>query len=238
MRRSALRFATASSTERPTGAVILLPEESSEELQALRARSYPFVVADPRLELPSGIPAVSAAHRAGAKAATEHPLGLGHRRIAQICGPRGWAATEERVEGFATALAGAGLLPAEEFLVEGDFHSRSGRAAACKLLDLPRPPTAILAANDHMAFGALQAAAERGLAVPDDLSVIGFDDSELARMVTPELTTVRQPRAELGRTAVSMLMRLIEGQRIEALRIELATQLIVRDSTGRAPARR
>jgi DNA-binding LacI/PurR family transcriptional regulator len=126
---------------------------------------------------------VSAAHRAGAKAATEHLLALGHHRIAQICGPGGWAATEERVEG-------------------------------------------------------LQAAAERGLAVPDHLSVIGFDDSELARMVTPELTTVRQPRAELGRTAVSMLMRLIEGQRIEALRIELATQLIARDSTGPAPARR
>jgi len=129
------------------------------------------------------------------------------------------------------------LLPAEELLAEGDFHSRSGRDGAGKLLDLPRPPTAILASNDHMAFGALQAAAERGLAVPDDLSVIGFDDSELARMVTPTLTTVRQPRAELGRTAVSMLMRLIGGQRIEALRIELATQLIVRESTGRAPAR-
>ena len=108
----------------------------------------------------------------------------------------------------------------------------SGYAAAGRLLDLAERPTAIFASNDNMAVGVLQAARERGLSVPEDLSVVGFDDAEVARSVTPALTTVRQPLAELGRTAVSLLMRLVEGQRVEALRVELATRLVLRDSTS------
>jgi LacI family transcriptional regulator len=213
------------------GAIILLPEESNEELAALQAKGYPFVVADPRVPLGEGIPAVSAAHRAGAKAATDHLLALGHRRVAHISGPRGWAATEERIEGYHAALAAAGVLPSRELLAEGDFEIRGGYAAAQRLLELPEPPTAVLASNDNMAVGALRAARERGLSVPEDLSVVGFDDAEAAQIVTPALTTVRQPLAELGRTAVSLLMRMVERQRVEALRVELATRLVVRDST-------
>jgi LacI family transcriptional regulator, galactose operon repressor len=217
------------------GAIILLPEESNEELAALQSSGYPFVVADPRVQLAEGIPAVSAAHRAGAKAATDHLLALGHRRIAHVSGPRGWAATEERIEGYHAALAAAGVLPSPELVLEGDFESPSGHAAAEIFLSLPEPPTAIFAANDNMAVGALRAARERGLSVPDDLSIVGFDDAELARIVTPALTTVRQPLAELGRTSVSLLMRIIDGQSVEALRVELGTRLVVRSST-RPPA--
>jgi LacI family transcriptional regulator len=220
------------------GAIILLPEETNEELEALQATGYPFVVADPRVPLTDGLPAVSAAHRAGAKAVTDHLLTLGHRRIAHISGPRSWAATEERIEGYHGALAAAGNLPSGELLAEGDFEIAGGYAAACRLLDLREPPTAIFAANDNMAVGALRAARERGLAVPADLSVVGFDDAEIAQSVTPALTTVRQPLGELGRTAVSLLMRLIEGQRVETLRVELATRFVLRDSTGPAPAAR
>ena len=153
-------------------------------------------------------------------------------------GPRGWAATEERIEGFHAALGTVGILPSHELIVEGDFETPTGFAAAGTLLDLRRPPTAIFAANDNMAVGAIQAAAERGLSVPEDLSVVGFDDSDAARIVSPALTTVRQPLAELGRTAVSLLMRLIERQRVEALRVELATRLVIRSSTGAAPRTR
>jgi LacI family transcriptional regulator len=219
------------------GAIILLPEESSEELEALRSSGYPFVVADPRVPIAEGIPAVSAAHRAGAKAATDHLLALGHRRIAHIAGPRTWAATEERIEGYHGALAAAGVLPSDELLAEGDFEIPGGHEAAGRLLDLLEPPTAIFAANDNMAVGVLRAARERGLGVPEDLSVVGFDDTELAQSVTPALTTVRQPLAELGRTAVNLLTRMIERQRVEALRVELATRLVVRDSTGPPTAR-
>jgi LacI family transcriptional regulator, galactose operon repressor len=214
------------------GAIVILPEESSDELAALQEGGYPFVVADPRVPLDEGIPAVSAGHRAGAKAATDYLLALGHRRIGFITGPRGWAASEERIEGYHAGLAAGGVLPSPELVAVGDFEAPSGYAAARTLLDLPNPPTAIFASNDNMAVGTLRAARERELSVPNDLSVVGFDDAELASIVTPSLTTVRQPLAELGRTAVSLLMRMIDRQRVEALRVELATRLVVRDSTA------
>ena len=219
------------------GAIILLPLESSAELVALQESGFPFVVVDPRIPLDDGIPAVSAAHRAGALAATEHLLSLGHRRIGHISGPAGWAAATERIEGYHSALAAAGVLPTSELIAEGNFEAPSGVAAAHVLLDLPDPPTAIFASNDNMAAGVLQAAHERGLTVPGDLSVVGFDDADLATILSPELTTVRQPLAELGRTGVSLLTRMLERQRVEALRVELATRLVVRESTG-PPAQR
>jgi LacI family transcriptional regulator len=102
------------------------------------------------------------------------------------------------------------------------------------LLDLDRPPTAIFAFNDEMAIGTLRAAHERGLRVPEDLSIVGFDDVERAQLVSPQLTTVRQPLAEMGRMAVSLLLRLLDSQRLEALRVELATRLLVRASMAAA----
>jgi LacI family transcriptional regulator len=214
------------------GAILLLPTETSDELKALQRHGFPFVVADPRHPLDEGIPAVSAAHSAGAKAATDHLLSLGHRRIALITGERGWAATEERLNGYQTALAAAGVLLRPELVVEGDFLRESGYRAAHALLELAEPPTAIFASNDNMAVGAMLAARERGLQIPADLSIVGFDDSEQATIITPPLTTVRQPLEELGRTAVSLLNRLLDRQRVEALRVELATKLVVRDSTA------
>jgi LacI family transcriptional regulator, galactose operon repressor len=214
------------------GAILLLPTETSEELKSLQTHGFRFVVADPRHQLDEGIPAVSSSHWAGAKAATEHLLELGHRRVGLITGERGWVAAEDRIAGYHSALAAAGIVPTPELVAEGDFLVDSGREAGLRLLDLPDPPTAILASNDNMAVGAMQAARARGLSVPYDLSVVGYDDLEKAGIVTPALTTVRQPLAELGRTAVSLLMRLIEGQRVEALHVELAAKLVVRESTA------
>jgi LacI family transcriptional regulator len=214
------------------GALIVLPEESSEELARLLEQGYRFVVVDPRLPLDERVPSVSAAHASGADQAMSHLLGLGHRRIAAITGPRGWVATEDRRRGYHAALAALGILPEPALEVEADFEIGPGRDAAGHLLDLHDPPTAIFAFNDNLAIGALQAARDRGLRVPGDLSVVGFDDVEPATIVTPTLTTVRQPLAEMGRTAVSLLMRLLERQRFETLRVELATRLVVRESTG------
>jgi LacI family transcriptional regulator len=214
------------------GALIVLPEESSDELARLLDQGYRFVVVDPRLPLDERVPSVSAAHASGADQALSHLLGLGHRRIAAITGPRGWVATEDRRRGYHAALAAQGILPEPALEVEADFEIGPGRDAAGHLLDLHDPPTAIFAFNDNLAIGALQAARDRGLRVPGDLSVIGFDDVEPATIVTPTLTTVRQPLAEMGRTAVSLLMRLLERQRFETLRVELATRLVVRESTG------
>jgi LacI family transcriptional regulator len=215
------------------GALIILPEESSEELERLLDGGYHFVVLDPLMPLDERIPSVSAAHTSGADQAMRHLLGLGHRRIAQITGPRGWLATEDRRRGYRAALAAAGILPDPALEVEAEPEIPPGRVAADYLLDLPEPPTAIFAFNDNIAIGAIQAARARGLSVPEDLSIVGFDDVEHATIVTPALTTVRQPLAEMGRTAVSLLMRLLlERQRVEALHVELATRLVVRDSTA------
>ncbi len=218
------------------GAILMLPSESGEELAGLQAYRYPFVVLDPRERLDDGIASVSAQNAAGARDATRLLLELGHRRIGLVTGPDGWFATEERLLGHQAALASAGVLPDPALVEVGDFQLESGREAALRLLDLPEPPTAIFAFNDDMAIGALRAAGERGLSVPRDLSVVGFDDQAQARVVTPALTTVRQPLDEMGRMAVGLLARLLEGQRVEAVKVELATRLVVRDSTGPAPA--
>jgi LacI family transcriptional regulator len=214
------------------GAILMLPEETNEELKALRRLGYPFVVVDPREPLDEGIPAVSASNASGARAATQHLLSLGHRRIAAILGVAEWTASVERLVGFRAALASAGVLAEPGLVVEADFTIEGGEKAAAALLDLPEPPTAIFAFNDNMAIGALRAARARGLRLPEDLSVVGFDDSEEAAIVTPALTTVRQPLAEMGRMAASLLLRLLESQRLEALNVELATRLVVRDSTA------
>jgi LacI family transcriptional regulator len=217
------------------GALIILPEESSEELEGLLDQGYRFVVLDPLMPLDERIPSVSAAHASGADQGMRHLLALGHRRIALITGPHGWVATEDRRRGYHAALAAAGIMPDPALEVESIPEIGPGRAAAETVLDLAEPPTAIFAFNDNIAIGAIQAAHARGLRVPEDLSVVGFDDVEHATIVTPTLTTIRQPLAEMGRTAVSLLMRLLERQRFETLHVELATRLVVRDSTGPAP---
>ena len=219
------------------GALIVLPEESSEELERLVDAGYRLVVIDPLMPLDDRIASVSAAHTSGADQAMKHLLGLGHRRIAIISGPRGWVATEDRRRGYHAALASAGILPDPALEVESNFEIDGGEQAAFQLLDMAEPPTAIFAFNDNHAIGALKAARIRGLRVPEDLSIVGFDDVEHATIVTPMLTTVRQPLAEMGRTAVSLLMRLIDRHSLETLHVELATRLVVRESSGPVPRR-
>jgi LacI family transcriptional regulator len=216
--------------------VVILPEETTEELEQALSDRYPFVVVDPLLPLGDRIPTVSVAHRSGADQAMRHLLTLGHRRIAAITGPPGWLATEERCAAYHAALAAAGIRPEPAFEVASDFQVGPAEQAAATLLDLPEPPTAIFAFNDSIAFGALRAARGRGLRVPEDLSVVGFDDIEPATLVTPALTTVRQPLGEMGRTAVNVLVRLLERRASETPHIELPTRLVVREST--APPRR
>ena len=218
------------------GALLILPEESPDELAALHDHGYRFVIADPLRQLDERVPTVSAAHSSGASAAIEHLLSLGHRRIAAITGPRGWIATEERLRGYLGALAAGGVMPDPELVVESNFLAEGGVEAALSLLDLPDPPTAVFAFNDMLAIGVMQATRLRGVSIPEDLSLVGFDDTVEAAIVTPTLTTVRQPLAEMGRMAVNLLVRQLQYQRIEALLVQLETKLVVRESTAPAPA--
>lgn len=230
------------------GAVLIMPELSSDELDALMHSGYPFVVVDPIATLHDGIPTVSATNAVGARAATEHLLSLGHRRIGVITGVPDWLASVERTNGYRAALAGAGIVPDPSLVAESDWAFAGGAAAAALLLDHPDPPTAIFAFNDNMAVGVVHAAKSRGLRIPEDLSVVGFDDQEHASTVVPALTTVRQPLGEMGRVAANLLIDLLgrrtqpldraaeEHRRDDALRVELQTRLIVRNSTA-APHR-
>ncbi|MFD1149131.1 LacI family DNA-binding transcriptional regulator [Saccharothrix hoggarensis] len=218
------------------GAILILPPEPAEELVRLRDRGFPFVVVDPRTELPRDVASVSAAHFAGARRLMAHLVELGHRRIGIIGGPGDWQASDGRLAGYAAALSDVGVLPSPELLRHVDEPTTgNGYLVARELLDLADRPTALVAFNDKMAVGALRAARERGLDVPRDVSVAGFDDLDLSRATRPELTTVRQPLQEMGRMAVTLLMRLLDRHDLEALHVELATELVVRASTGPVP---
>lgn len=215
------------------GAILILPPEPGEALSELRARGYPFVVIDPRTPPPAEIAAVSAAHLSGARAVTEHLIDLGHRRIAVITGPPDWLATDGRLMGYRAALAAAGQLPPPEYVCSVKEPAvADGREAAQHLLGLRNCPTAVVAFNDKIAIGVMQAAAEKGVRVPRDLSVVGFDSSELGAVVSPSLTTVRQPLDEMARMGVELLIRLMEGRDIDTLHVELATEFVPGGSTA------
>jgi LacI family transcriptional regulator len=218
------------------GAILVLPPEHSTVLAELRAHSYPFVVLAPRAPLPANVAAVSAAHMAGARTATEYLIRLGHQRIAAIAGPSDWLSADGRLVGHKAALAATGRLAPEELVVVGGEPTvATGLAAARALLGLAQRPTAIVAFNDNMALGVLQAAAERGLRVPEDLSVVGFDGLELGQSVVPRLTTVRQPLEEMARMSVELLVRIMEHREIDSLHVVLATELVVGASSGPPP---
>jgi LacI family transcriptional regulator len=173
------------------------------------------------------IPTVSVAHRSGANQACGICSEPGHRRIAAITGhPVG--GDEERREGYHAALE-AEASARSKLELEADFTVWAEAATAARS---PEPPSAIFAFNDSIAIGALRAARERGLRVPDDLSILGFDDVKYAGIAAPPLTTVRQPLADMGRTAVNLLIRLLERQSFETMHIELPTRLVVRESTA------
>ena len=196
------------------------------------------MVVDPVNPPPADLPSVGATNWAGGLAATDHLLGLGHRRIGAIAGPGDYLCSRARIDGYRSALERAGV-PFDPALVRhGDFQHEGGFARGGELLGLRSRPTAIFAGSDQQAFGLYEAARQRGLRVPQDLSIVGFDDLPVARWVSPPLTTVRQPLAEMGRTAAQMLGDLIEGLPLRSSRVELSTELIVRESTATAEAAR
>jgi len=214
------------------GGLLILPSETPSELAALQGQGYPFVVLDPRVPLGENIPVVASANWAGARMATEHLITLGHVRIGVITGTRDWYATVDRVAGYQSALLAAGLPINPRLVVGGDFTIEGGYNAGHRLLARPNRPTAIFAFNDNMAVGLLRAARERGLEVPAELSIVGYDDVEPAHIATPQLTTVAQPLKEMGRVAVDLLFRLLDGQPLHATRLELSSRLVVRASSG------
>lgn len=211
------------------GLLLIVPSISTPYLDALRERSFPYVLVD-QFDKTEHSLGVNATNRQGAYEATQYLIELGHRRIGLIAGLRTLASAIERLEGYKSALSDHAIPVQDEYITQGDFHEAGGYAAAQQLLDLPERPTAIFASNDLSAFGAMEAIRERGLSIPEDVSIVGFDDIPQASVTYPKLTTIRQPLFQMGRSAVTLLLEHLAYPSDEMHQITLETRLVVRDS--------
>ena len=221
---------------RPTGVIPVFSDLSAEQRTQLIAARIPFVVLDPTGVPDDEIPSVGSTNWHGGLSATRHLLELGHRRIAVITGPSWALCSRARLDGYRAALDAAGI-PVDPALVrDGQFEIGGGLTSTTDLLGLPEPPTAVFALNDGMAIGVYHAASRAGVRIPQDLSVVGFDDYPLDEWLVPPLTTVRQPLIDMGAMAARMVLELARGGDLPSKRRELATELVVRNSTA-VPAR-
>jgi LacI family transcriptional regulator len=221
-----LRSLAASRTD---GVILVLTELSPPHRNRLAALHVPVVIVDPVGQPDPEVLTIGAANWAGGLAATEHLLSLGHHRIGTITGSPAVLCSQARLDGYRAALERAGIAMDPDLVKTGDFHYESALAAASALLRLPDRPTAIFAASDVQAMGVYEAARQHGLRLPDDLSVVGFDDVPMAKWVSPPLTTLRQPLADMATLATRTLLA---GDTMGLQnRVELATTLIVRSST-------
>lgn len=225
-------------TPRVTRALIALSSALTlEQQKQLEAQGVPLVVVYPRDTANLGAPSVGVTDWAGGVNATKHLIDLGHRRIAMLAGPENTLVARARLSGFRDALDAAKVDVDPALVVAGTFDYDSGVRQAREVLSQPDRPTAIFAASDRQAMGAIEAARQLSLRVPEDVSIIGFDDIAAASMTSPPLTTIAQPLAEMGAVAVTMALALIENRPLVSRDAVLATSLVVRGSTA-APSQR
>lgn len=213
------------------GLIISGPRSDDPNLSRLHQDGFPLVLHGWLRS--ADIPSTDVDNVCSAMTAVQHLLALGHRRIGMITNASlAYVASRQRLDGYRQALEQLGL-PYDESLVQyGDFVEESGRAAMEPLLACDEPPTAIFAASDVVAMGALWALRDRGLRVPEDVAVVGFDDIPAARFVTPALTTIRVPTFGLGWSAAELLVRIIDRDPPKEIHVILETDLVVRDSCG------
>jgi len=212
------------------GLILVAPLIIDTYIEALQAKQFPYVIIDQADETNTS-DVIEATNLQGAYEITKHLLELGHKRIGYIQGDRATSAID-RFNGYKSALGDFGIPLDEQIVVQGNFWRSSGYQGTLELLELGTPPTAIFAANDLMAFGALEAITERGLNVPADISVVGFDDISQSSLTMPKLTTVRQPLNKMGRMAARLLLERFENPDVTPRHIAVDTQLIVRESTA------
>jgi LacI family transcriptional regulator len=217
------------------GVIVVTGALTRAHIDALTLAGVPLVVIDP-LNMPGAeVTSVGSTNFAGGMSASRHLLDLGHERVAYVGGPPSSGCNQARLHGYRAALENAGIAPRPEYVVNEDFLYDVGRRAGGQLLDLAGRPTAIVGGSDAIATGIMEAARVRGLRVPDDVSVTGFDDTELATMASPPLTVVRQPLREMGRVALKSVLQLAAGDALDSHHVELATELVVRGTTAPPP---
>jgi LacI family transcriptional regulator len=214
------------------GLLMAVYQLDAKQIQRVKSLGIPVVLIDPVGQPGPDLMTVGAANWEGGYSATEHLLQLGHKRIAMIGGREDLQCSSAREDGYISALRRAGIAADPALMVPGDFSIEAGEAATRKLLDLPERPTAIFTGNDGQAMGAYRAARSAGLRIPEDLSIIGFDDIPAAEWIEPGLTTIRQPVVQMAETAMRALLRHLDGDEELPQRIELGTELVVRGSTA------
>jgi LacI family transcriptional regulator len=213
------------------GLLVVLPRDLERYNHAQLRDHLPVVVVEPITQQGS-FPQVSAENYLSTRKAIEHLIELGHRRIGMIKGVETVKSSHIRLQAYCDALKAAGIAPNEELIRPGNFNQKRGFEAALELLTLPNPPSAVFAANDLSAFGVYDAIKHRGLRIPQDISVVGFDDIFQASQVYPPLTTIHQPASEMGAAGTRLLLSLVQGLEPVMHQIELPTELIVRASTA------
>ena len=219
-------------TRRPTGVIAVFSELTIAQQSQFAARAIPLVVLDPTGEPLHETPSVGATNWNGGLAATRHLLDLGHRRIAMVCGPVEWPCCRARLDGYRAAMDAARVPASPDLVRISTLYVEGGLRDGLELLRRPDPPTAIFAANDLQALGIYEAARQLGVRIPQDLSVIGFDDLSFTQWSGPPMTTVRQPLVQMGAAAADLVLELASGRQPDSNRIELATTLIIRQSTA------
>jgi len=217
--------------EKVAGVIISPTDENSTTCQVLIESGIPVVTMDRRLPR-LAVDTVIVDNVQGAYQAVSHLINLGHRSIALIGGPAHITTGRERQEGYTKALKDHGLAIDEGMIKVGDFKQESGYQRARELLEMTSPPTAIFAANNLMTLGALNAIHERGLDIPGDIAIIGFDDMPWATSLRPSLTVVSQPTYELGRIAAELLLARISDKNRPIQEVKLEATLIMRQSCG------
>ncbi len=215
------------------GAILVFSSLTRIERNKLHSRGIPFVLFDPFGDPDPTTLSVQADNWTGGVIATRHLLALDHRRIGIITGPEEMMCSKARLDGYTSALAEQGITADPELITEGDFTTSGGYAQAVSLLEHPHRPTAIFAGSDLQAMGVYEAARQLGLRIPEDLSVVGFDDVQTASYLGPALTTVRQPLQDMARTSVRMLAEALTTNDVLQPHVILPTSLVVRNSTQR-----
>ena len=217
--------------ERQISGAVVFRVRSDEEIAPLRRAGLKVVALNRPVGAP-GVHTVTVDNRHAAFEAARHLLDLGHRNIGVLAGPEDVYSAAERLHGYGEAVQAAGLSPETLAVVRTDLAEEQGRRATAELLDRPRPPTAIVAVNDYLALAAMNLASSRGLSVPRDLSIVGFDDIEAASYVTPPLTTVHMPWDRMARWGARVLLDALDDDRLEHVSVRMLTELVVRGSTA------
>ena len=219
----------------PLGVILVASELRPRDKQRLRARNIPIVVIDPSGTSTADAPSIGSADWRGGILATRHLIDLGHEKIAIITGPDGMLASTARLSGYRAALEDAHIAVWPEFVRPGMFHHQDGVREGRALLRLSPRPTAIFASSDLQALGVYEAARSLDVSIPEQLSVVGYDDLAIARWAGPPMTTIRVPITEMAEHATHLITRLRGEPELALSPIEMATSLVVRESTAPPP---